>query len=297
MILNKFLTIPLFLFLFSSCIGGGSGGFFNSQVSVRVVSQFNDSFLRTATGRPYIRLQGGPRICRVRAFNVENIRERLLETGVSEEILNDYLFYDSGEESSGESAENSSKEERSLDPIPYNVGENWIEFGLQIQNNTDFALIINSVRLNGIGRCGGKTYSYSGDEKSPGYCSGSGFPILYIVPPRRRIEYRPDSTNPFHNLKLYFSGFEIEDRRGEPSKRLQNIANTGSSQIRTQGDTGNSATQNESLAGACEPNREDYAIPRYQLEVSLRGYFIGLSSEYATVDFFKRVSFSTEVIY
>ena len=298
----KLFKIPIFLFL-SSCIGGSSGssgGAFNSQVSVRVVSQFSDSFLRTPSGRPYIRLQGGPpRICRKRPFTIEAIREELLAAGVTHEILNDYLFSGEaeGEEGeTGEGGEGETSENTRPGPVFHNIGSNWIEFGLLIQNNTDFALIINLVRLSGAGRCG-RVFTYPNSEIGTGYCSSGeagSFPILYIVPPRRQVVYRPDDTNPFHNLTLRFSGFEIDDRRNTPSKRLQRIISGPTATNNTQQ---NSSIDNDTLEEVCEPNREDYAIPKYTLELSLLGYFIGLSSEFATVDFFKRINFDTEVIY
>ena len=275
------------LFSLGSCVFEGGGLGLNSQVSVRVVSQFNDSFLRTSSGRPYIRLQGGPDICRKRPFSQRIIREELLNSGVSEDVLNDYFF--GGEEVSFQEEEEEEEEEEAVSsPIFHTVGDNWIEFGVLIENNTDFALVINKVRLSGVGRCGGKIFNYS-DEKSSGYCAEGDFPILYLIPPRQKIEYNPENTNPFHNLKLYFDGFEIEDRRDQDSRRLQNLANRGLV-------SSNTNTITNEIEETCEPSR-DYAIPVYQLELSLTGYFIGLSSEYVTIDFFKRVNFSTEVIY
>lgn len=288
--LLKSLSI-ITLFSLGSCTFEGKG-VLNSQVSVGVVSQFRDSFLRTSSGRPYIRLQGQPGICRFRPFSQGIVREELLNSGVSEDVLNDYFFggggVSSSEEetaSSNEEETDSSNEEIVSEPIFYTIGDNWIEFGLLIENNTDFALVINKVRLNGVGRCGGKTFNYS-DEKNSGYCSGGGFPILYLIPPRQKIEYNPENTNPFHNLKLYFDGFPIEDRRGENSRRLQNLANRD----QPAGNITNTAEE------VCEPSSDDWVIPAYQLELSLSGYFIGLSSEYVTLDFFKRVNFSTEVL-
>lgn len=277
---------PLSLVFLSSCFfqGRGQG---SSGVSVQVVAQHSDSFLRTASGKPYIRLSGeGSKICRARPFTIDILTGELRRAGVSDEIL-DNFFPNALRESSAEGEASTTTEEEEEDPeqevsnqpVFTSVGNNWLEFGLLIQNNTDFALIINRVRLHGVGRCGGKTYNYS-SEIGNSYCSGN-LPILYIVPPRQKIEYRPESNNPFHNLKLFFAGFEIEDRRDDPSRRLQN-------------QVGNQNNQ-ETVDQVCQP-QQDYGIPSYQLEISLHGYFLALGEEYATINFFQRVYFSTEVI-
>ena len=289
--MTKFLTVPFLLFFLSSCNFQGDTGL-TSQIAVRVVAQHSDSFIRTASGRPYIRLQGGRRICRVRPFNIDNIRESLIISGVSSDILNSNFFRESSGEETAEGVEgsSSSNEERpSTDPVYYDVAENWIEFGLQIANPTEFILVINKIRLNGVGRCGGKVYTYSGEEKGTEYCSENGFPALYIVPPGTEVNYHPESLKAFDNLKLYFSGFEIEDRRGDFSRRLQNQTE----ESKTQGEVSNPTANTAS----CQPQREDYAIPTYQMELNLLGYFLGVTDEYVTLDFFKRVSFSTDVVY
>ena len=278
----------LCLFLCSCVAGKSATTGLSSDIAVRVVSQFSDSLLRTGSGRPYISLQGGRRICRHRPFSLGVIRDELLKSGVPRDTLNDYLFFDLEQESESE------EETRGAMPVPVDVGSNWIKFGLQIANNTEFALIINSVRIHGRARCG-QIYTHT-SEISSGYCGGAGAAasFLYVVPPNRKIEYQPLSSNPFNNLTLYFDGFPIEDRRSQPSRRLEDsirdLGAANSTDAAAQG--GSSETQQE-----CQPNREDYAIPRYRIEVTLTGYFIGLTSEYVTVDFVKRVTFFTTVVY
>ena len=285
-VLKKEVILSFFvsIFLCSCVVGKSTTTGLSSNIAVRVVSQFSDSLLRTTSGKPYISLQGGPRICRHRPFSLDIVRDELLKSGVPRDTLNDYIFFDLQEESEDE--------EETGAVIFEDVGDNWIKFGLQIANNTEFALIINSVRIHGRAKCG-QIYTHS-SEISSGYCAGvSNAPFLYVVPPNRQIEYQPLSRNPFHNLTLYFSGFPIEDRRSQPSKRFEDsIRDTTTDSAPTGGTAELSERQQE-----CQQDREDYAIPKYRIEVTLTGYFIGLTSEYITVDFFKRVTFFTTVIY
>ena len=292
MLLKSFLIITLYFSLGSCLVFEGKGGVsaLSSKVKVKVVAQFSDSPVRTSTARPYIRLQGGrSEVCRSRSFSENNIRIGLSK--VSENILSEY-FFGRGESSQEEDEEEEDDDDDSSNEemlVRHTVGDNWIKFGLIIENDNNFILVINNVRLSGVARCGEKVFNYS-DEKNTGYCSeGTSFPILYIISPVSRIDYEPENANPFHSLTLYFDGFEIEDRRGENSRRLQNLANRGSE---------DNVTTNEAEKTCGVVSSRDYTIPSYQLELSLSGYFIGLSEkENVTLDFFKRVNFSTGVIY
>ena len=287
MLLKIFLIITLYFSLGSCFVVEGKGGGFelSSKVVVRVVSEFTDSEVQTLSRRPYIRLQGGSKICRFRPFSEDNIRKGFPEG--SENILSEYFFREEGASQEEDDDEDDSSNEEIRSPVYHTVRDNWTNFGLFIVNDSDFVLIINKVSLRGVARCGEKVFDYS-DEKDSSYCSeGSRFPILYIIPPKSIIEYNPDNPNPFHNLKLYFDGFPIEDRRDENSRRLQNLANRGSE---------DNVTTNVTTNEVCVSSRS-YTIPSYQLELSLSGYFLGLSEEYVTLDFFKRVNFSTQVIY
>ncbi|MBC6415308.1 MAG: hypothetical protein GDA46_02840 [Bdellovibrionales bacterium] len=287
-----------------SCLIGKSGTQgLSADVAVRVVSQFSDSAIRSSSGRPYISLHGGRRVCRSKPFSLSVVREHLEESGVPKETLNKYLFFDlEQEEVEGEDNETESSTLRRA--VFKEVENNWIKFGLQIANNTDFALVIDTVRIHGRARCGSQIYTHEETIEANGYCvSGNAPPFLYIVPPKRRIEYQPLSTNPFHNLTLYFDGFPIEDRREIASRSFQNSVRSPQQVIESSEETtgGQETVRSQEGAGQsrqiCQPEREDYAIPRYRIEVTLMGYFIGLTSEYVTLDFFKRVTFFTTVIY
>ena len=289
------LKIYFFVFSLSSCVIGSSNsrrGPLNSQVLVRVHAQFNDDLFRTISGRPYIRTHPSRRVCRQRNFRAVDIRDSLLDDGVPRKTLDDYFFGTAGGNEGQTTEEESTEEtddERRETPNYMDLMGNWIEFGLQIQNNTDFVLVVNSVSLAGIGRCAGKKYDYGPVELGVGYCSeNSNFPLLYLVPPRKKVDYKPQDTNAFHNLTLFFGDFEIDDRRNELSEELQqNIANFNTPQAGTGVDGGNKERK-------CQAHRRNYGIPEYDLELSLRGYFLGLDTNHSQVSFFQVVRFSTE---
>ena len=300
------LKIYFFVFSLSSCVFGsgsrsGVGGL-SSQVLVRVHSQFNDDTFRSISGRPYIRTESANLICRQRNFRAIDVRDSLLDAGVPRDILDDNFFGRGGfggelledEEEGGEArSENTDDNERRDIPERLEVAGNWIQFGLQIQNNTDFVLVVTSVSLAGIGRCAGKQYDYGPVERTVGYCSeNSNFPILYLVPPRQKVDYRPQDINAFHNLTLIFEGFEIDDRRNELSKEIQDAANNIKTN-NTQQQIGSGANI-EPEEQRCQPDRRPYGIPEYDLELRLRGYFAGLDINHSQVSFFQTVRFFTD---
>ena len=299
-----FLIFILFFFLASCLIGGGAG---SNSVRVQVAAFHQNSALRTGSGQPYIRLSPSREICRWRPFKLENVREQLLTTGIAKEILDDFLFYretEGAEGAEGEERETSSYGPEVGKPVYIETGENWTKFGLQITNLTKYVLIIDTVRFEAKARCGSQIFEHSG-EHSAGYCSREGdeAPYLYIVPPVKRddkgnpthpmVNYHPRSSNAFDNLTLIFDGFPIVDRTKEASKNFQNAFKSPG----TNTPTGLSGTESAGSATEreCQPNKT-IAIPKYDIELILVGYFLLPRSVEQVGSFTKRIHFSTSVI-
>ena len=300
-----FLFCFLCVFLSSCALGLSSSG--TNKVQVFVVPFHSDSKSRTASGRPYIRTKAIPQICRWRPFQLREVYEQLQEEGIAEEVLDRYFLL---EEEEGESAD-----EREIgEPVYHTVGDNWIKFGLQITNLTNYVLVIDTVRFQARARCGSQTFQHSG-EISTGYCGGEGSdaaPYLYVAPPAdltgTQINYYPQSSNPFDNLTLLFDGFPIIDRTQEASRSFQNAFTRSSSPsgvaTGTAGATGTADSAGTAGVGAgtrtnreCQPNKT-IVIPRYDIELVLIGYFMLPSGEEVEQvgHFTKRIRFSTTVI-
>ena len=297
-VIQKIFALFIFVFFcLSSCIIGG-GGAGSSRVDVRVVAFHSNSLIRTGSGQPYIRRQASREICRWRPFELETVRDQLLTQGIDEDILDDYIF------PIDEEAEE--EEESSLDPVvkkPIYVetAENWTKFGLQIVNTSNYLLIIDTIRLNAKARCGSQVFEHS-SELSSGYCAGdSEAPYLYIVPPAPinaegrpsgpMINYHPRSTNAFDNLTLIFDAFPIIDRTGEASTNFQNLFKSSGQNTFSGSVTGGGAEAGLTNEQECSPN-QIIVVPRYDVELTLVGYFLLPSGAAEQVGHFsKRIRF------
>ena len=288
------------MFFLSSCLlGGGREG--SRNVSVKVVAFHENSSLRTASGRPYIRRTASQRgeICRWRPFELRDVRSQLLKEGIDEEVLDEYLLH---REEGTEEEEGAERETR--EPVYMSTGENWIKFGLQIINFSPYVLIIHTVSFNAKARCGSQIFEHSG-EINTGYCSvqGDNAPYLYIVPPTKyndrrepigpMVHYRPLSSNAFDNLTLILDGFPIVDRTREPSKSLQNAFQTNTSPSTTAGAGAPAAAL--AVERECQPDKT-IVIPRYTIELTLIGYYLLPKAAEEVSYFTKTVSFPTAVI-
>ena len=268
--MKKFICLFFFFFLFSSCVGSSSIS--SSNVKVNPVAFHSDSIARTASGRPYIRLKGARQICRWRPFTLRDLRLRLKnDVGLSEDAMNKYFF----PETEGESEESESNTRAESQPVYYNAENNWTKFGLVIQNETNFTLVIDTIRYQARAKCGNEIFEHSGEFDSS-YCASEGgaTPFLYIVPPSRvgQVNYIPQSSSPFDNLTLIIDGFPIKDRTEFASKNLQNTFS--SSTQNNFGSAGNTENNNlDQQNRECQPN-EIIVKPRYTIELTLIGYFI-----------------------
>ena len=296
----------LFILLLPSCVGTGGVG--SNDVQIFVVPFHSDSAVKTSSGRPYIRTKGSRQVCRWRPFNSRLVYEQLLKEGMSEEFLDSNFFYEGSLEPVTSEATEDSEVRK---PVYLEVEDNWLKFGLQITNLTNYILVIDTIRLNGNARCGNYTFQPYSNEITTGYCSGEGegtSPYLYLVLPSRstgtQINYFPQSENPFDNLTLFFDGFDIIDRTGEASRDFQrsflrtnpnqNTANNNSAVTNTANNIGGTASGN-GTESSCQPDKA-IVVPQYSIEMTLIGYFLLPDGEEQIRSFTKRLRFSTSVI-
>ena len=254
----------------ASCIGNGA---VSSSVTVWVNPWGEGEELRRGT--PIVHLDPSVEICRPRAYSVKDLRENLEEgeSLLSEEGLDKFLGEPEEQDLNPENLR-----ERSQN-IKISLSSGWTRIGLKIANQSRFHLVITSVSWRAAGRYKGETYEAQG-ALTAGYCSGSEtLPFLYFVPPGRSIEYLPLAKDrPLENLSLYFTGFPAVDRSGDPSIRVAQALNQGTAQSPVQ---------------VLNPSEAIIAIPNYQGDLTLRGYFMNEDGIRVSSGFAKRQSFNT----
>ncbi len=295
------------LILFSFCILGActvnSGG---SNVKV-IVSPFGRG-QQVISSRPVIYLHNGERqICRGRPYLVREARNILANRNMTKDFLDDFFPLEEGQGANREAEGGSNN--RNNDPVRMDVGSNWLKFGLNIQNGTErvtksneeknFFLIVHDIAYSAVGLHKGRRVGTVNGTISSGFCSSSegggsgGTPFLYFIPPGTSVRYRPLSTNPFENLTLFISGFDIIDRSEEASPRLQSL---GAGVAGAEGAGGAGAeSQPGQQAGSANSYGPDeiIIIPDYTVELVLRGYFMTNKGELVS-EFVKRVRFQTQ---
>ena len=256
----RILTLFFFL-LMSSCIfGGSSGGALSANVDI-IVAPYGAKDTRFA-GNPIIFLSPGQKICRFYPYRAYTARAELKASGLKEDFL-DILFgtTEEREEPIG-----------SGEAVRVNVSENWLEFGLFIQNKNKgenaYHLLVRTLSFIATARCGEEEFEHSGEITAADYClseSEENPPFLYFIPSGKAVRYRSVSKNSFENLRIYLSGFPIVDRSGEVSTSISNPS--------------------------CKPN-QIRAIPDYNVELVLIGEFISNTGN-TVGEFIKRTSFFT----
>ena len=283
--MNKVFVL-IFLLLSSCQFGpGGLASSLDLNVVVKLTPYTSKDSVVPSNRRPIIFPNGGRKVCRPYPYRVRDIRSilNLKEEGERavkrEDNLLEELFRGREEpESTVSSASN--------EPVRLEVGENWLKFGLVIANHNtgkndegesrNFFLIIESISYNAFARYQGQDFSHSGSITS-GYCDSNAEggeipPFLYLVTPGDQVNYKPSSKNPLENLTIYISGFPIVDRSSQPSSSLQQRIQGG----------GN-------LQEFYRP-RDIKVIPKYEVELTLVGYFINrLGKE--PIGFERRFSF------
>ena len=266
--------------------------------------------------RPTIFISRGQYTCRPRPVNPRILIAYLKKSSLADSGFSN--IFGISEEELG-LIENQSVSERIFDnsgPLREDVGgggEGWLKLGLFISNGNvgkqNFFLIVDSVSFVASAQYRNESFQASNDIQA-GYCSGSGesistptggaqaadisqqenvdlgSPFLYIIPPGQKVTYSPTSPNPFHNLTLYLSGFPIIDRTAElapdQKRRIDSV----------DGNT-NTASQASANERTFYSGDSLIVIPRYTVDLTLRGYFTTPEGE-PVAAFTKRVRFFTQ---
>lgn len=278
--LKTFKIVFLCFFFLSSCVLRPTSGGSSAQVQVFVNPYGEEEEVQT--GLATIRRQAGDRPCRPSSPDPRSIADtlekyKLLENKESP-IFDIFGINPEGDETS----EATDSNRRRSEPLKIPVGENWLKIGLHIVNgNEEFFLIVTDIFFTAVARRGDQTWTHSGNISS-GYCGTNQ--ALYLVPPGKRVEYKPHSRNDIlSNLTLYMDGFPIVDRRAQPSRRFRALAGEGKEGGGTGGET-----EDLFLPESCH-----VFIPSYDVEMTLSGHFITQEGN-PVFEFSHRVSFSTQ---
>ena len=272
----------LCFFCLPSCVFRPASGGPSSQVQVFVNPYGEGDEVEIRSGLATILRQAGDRPCRPSSPDPRSIADtlekyELLEN--KESPIFDIFGIDPEEDQEGETDEDSNR--RRSEPLKVSVGENWLKVGLHIANgNEEFFLIITDIFFTAVARRGDQTWTHSGNISS-GYCGTNQ--ALYLVPPGKRVEYKPHSRNDIlSNLTLYMSGFPMVDRRAQPGRRFQTLTgeNTGGGGV--------GETEDLILPESCL-----VFIPSYNVEMTLSGHFITQAGN-PVFEFSHRVYFSTQ---
>ena len=287
-VLRSIFFLTLSFYFLSSCqfSGDGGEGLYSSRVQVYVSPFGRGDVLRPS--RPILFLGKGEENemlpCRPRKPDFNNIRENLNEFGLDNEIFRDLYNLSDDEEETAEGDDDDR-------PRYEDVEGNWLKLGLAIGNtntgvdNNPF-LVVEQLIFVARARIGDREFS-NVQTISSGYCET---PVLYVVPPARRINYEPHSNNPLQNLTIYVGGFPIIDRTQLPSQSLARISGGlgGLQQAPSPGQSSEGAPGNFIRSG-----ESLIEIPEYQVELTLRGYFI-LEDGTRLTEFAKRIRFRTQ---
>ena len=304
--MNRLCLIFLLFFLLSSCQFGQWGRAAILSAGIRVVVEPYVQGGKVFSGKPVLYAdEGGEKICRSRPFRSGKARKTLEKEGVEDDFL-DELFGEEGEDVTESETVNLRRNES----VRVDVGENWLEFGLSIANtnkgeNRNYFLIIDKLSYTAIARYKGQIFETHGTLDGS-YCDSSSAggdttPFLYLIPPNSTIEYRPDSANPFANLKIYISGFDIIDRSEQLSssaqRRIQSNQNNqnnqnGQSGVGGGGQQGFQNNQQDTENQNYGPH-EIIVVPDYNVELTLRGRFV-TKTGIRVAGFVKRLSFFTQ---
>ena len=267
--MSSFFVRLLFLFscffVLISCQIGSSGSALSSRVLVRVAP---------SSIRP-IQLTGGRKVCRPRPYSNFDAR-RALKEGSGLSLSKDFLDSFFGEGSQTAPPDHGIRQNQ---PVRIDVGDNWLEFGLEILNGNrgenNYFLMIKNINYNALAIHQKQVFTLSGTVGSD-QCGGP--PYLYLIPPGQKIIYSDLSENPFHNLTLFLSGFPIIDRSNQPSPSLQSRAQNIGQQGQGTGSVSSRRGTNSLQSDFYSPN-EIIEIPRYTVELTLRGDFMRESEE------------------
>ena len=268
--MHAFQTLTVFLaFLtLTACPQASEEGGFSSKVRVAVFGYGKGDAVTSASAIIYD--TESTQICRPYPVDLEKI-EAILE-GQKKKNLNrssrssdedsdalDLLNINPTETGGTEAGSVTANPERKK-AIKTEVGKYWTKLGLRIANgNTKYNLIITDITFTGVARYGRQGLDFSASITAGNYCETPGF--LYFVPPDHQIEYAPYSTNSLANLTLYISGFQVVDATAQ-----QTTTSPSAGEI--------AGVSNSNAPPPLVSFRCPIIVPRYNVRMSLKGYFI-----------------------
>jgi len=266
-------------------------------------------------GQPFIYTSTGNYPCRPRPINPSKVVLILEDLDFEVDGFSS-LFGLSEKQISSIKAATPSFDVKNLQPIRTSVtggSSGWLKLGLFINNgnraDNAFYLVVTSVVFHATAKYRDQIFQNSGDIQA-GYCNGTisasnregegageaanvdlGIPYLYLVPPRTKAEYSPFSDNPFHNLTLYLQGFDIidnTDRLAPDQQRRVDAVNNQGRQVGSQ-----SSQDSSGSTDSYRPGDPFIVIPRYTVDLILRGFFI-TKDGLIIADFTKKTRFFTQ---
>ena len=292
----KLCSFLLFVILLSSCVFE-QGASQASSVSV-IVAPYGSGD-RVISQNPIVFLSGGENFtCRPKSPEEDEIREYIAEYNLTDAVYKEIFGIEKRADASNTNNANNARASASSEPEVVSVGEGWLKLGLFIANASTHFLIIEDIVFTGSATHKRQRYHYS-ENIGSGYCGTS---FLYIVPPGSKLEYRPVSKNPFHNLTIYIDGFEViknYERDESQSTGLNSFQNNlqtpnqnpSNNQI---GQTADSlGTNTGASTGILNSNEELIVIPNYDMKMTLIGHFVTHDGERVRT-FVKRVNFRTQ---
>ena len=206
--------IPVFRFVFLalsfSCFpGGGIGGRgLSRNVLVIPLPYGRGDVIQPRRPRVTYSLQEETVPCRREYPNLRSIRDKTDLDVIANILLEDLI--------QEEEARDPQQRAERREPVNVSVSGGWIKMGLLIDNkNTgvgrNYTLLVERLEYSADGQCEkeGLPPCKTHDTITSGYCV---LPFLYLVPSGKRVDYKPLSNDPLHNLTIYLDGLKVVDR-------------------------------------------------------------------------------------
>ena len=201
-----FLKFLLVLLVFSiSCSGRGS---LSSNVLVLPLPYGKGDVIQPGRPRLTYSLQQETVPCRREYPNLRSIRDKEDLDVIADLLLEDLIQ----EEAATDPQQRAARRE----PVNVPVSGGWIKLGLLIDNKNagpgrNYTLLVERLEYSADGQCEreGLEPCKSYGTIASGYCI---LPFLYLVPSAKRVDYKPLSNDPLHNMTIYLDNLPVIDR-------------------------------------------------------------------------------------
>lgn len=319
----KTYLLILILFFTTSCqiVGQGQNAY-ASNVDVYVTPYGSGDTIQTR--RPRVGYGVAKKLrCRPRPTDrIETLKTLISRGNLSDVALTNLFGLNADEikivkDSKSSNKSDSTKFRNTQKPVTTEApskGEGWVKFGLVINNDTDFHIIVESIyyyasavsnRCKPLVASGTIGADYCNDAVE-GTTSDSSedtsslqnelvFPFLYFVVKKKSVRFKPLSDSAFENLTLYLGEFKYIDNSEEPSPSFKARVDARDRSV----DKQNLPSEESGGVRQCDdsPRRGDPRIhfPSYLVQLTLRGYFISDGGE-DIYPFSKKLQFRTESI-